>query len=160
MVYSNAEMIAHGVNFNKQLLFRFNQKRKKKLSAIKSRGLRSSILDDLDGSAESVWSTSTTFYNYLSRYLLEDMLACDKDCKFLLCLQEIMEEDEYHSIILGVAIRQGLCGTGGEKCNIFECTYYCLRATMQEAKMHHNLICRTMSCQVFWALLMEWWLRC
>ena len=80
--------------------------------------------DDLDESHYRVWSTNTTSYMYLERYWLEDMLACDKDYKVLMCLHETMDKQDYCRIILDQSMDHALCSVGGETCKIFGRTYY------------------------------------
>jgi hypothetical protein len=94
---------------------------------------------DLD-SGKDAWSNTSTSFKDLARYSMEDMLSCDADAKFLLCLHEDMDGKEYNNLISDSAMEQDLCGIDGEKCKIFGKVYYCLKVTMLEAKLHHDLI--------------------
>ena len=68
------------------------------------------------------------------------MLTCDEDTKFLLCMNVDMDEDEYSNLLSDSAMEQGLSDIGGDKYKIFGEVYYCFRANMREARMHHDLI--------------------
>ena len=75
-------------------------------------GLRSLVVHDLDTN-DDMWLTKTTNFKELSRYSLEDMLTCDADTKFLLCMNVDMDEYEYSNLLLDSAMEQGLSNTGG-----------------------------------------------
>ena len=122
--YLSGEMEAHDSEFNKQLLFRFNQKRKQSVSKIKGRGLRSSVVHDLDTN-NNTWLMKTKNFKELSRYSLDDMLICDADTKFLFCMNVDMDEDEYSNLLSDSAMEQGLSNIGGGNCKIFGKVYYC-----------------------------------
>ena len=87
-------------------------------------GLRSSVVHDLDTN-DDMWLTKTTNFKELSRYSLEDMLTCDADTKFLLCMNVDMDEYEYSNLLLDSAMEQGLSNIGGDNCKIFGKVYYC-----------------------------------
>jgi hypothetical protein len=131
---------SHDAKFIKQLLLRVAQKRKSKLTVGKSRGLHSSAVVDLDG-GEDAWSNKSTLFKDVAWYSMEDMLSCDADTKFLLCLHKGMDgSNEYNNLISDSAMEQDLAGIGGERRRIVWKVYYCLKVTMSEATVHHDLI--------------------
>ena len=94
-------MEAHKSAFNEQLIFRFDQKYKQNIARTKDQGLQSRVVCDLD-SNDDVWSSKTKHFKELSRYPLEDMLACNVDTKFLLCMNVKMFHIECIYFILSV----------------------------------------------------------
>ena len=61
--------------------------------------------------------------------------------QFLLCLHDDMDgSSEYTNEISDSAMEQDLAGIGEERYKISGKVYYCLKVTMLEATMHHDLV--------------------
>jgi len=138
--FTELEMVAHDWDFNRQLMFRFDAKRKQQnAAAVRGRGLRSSVLVDLD-SNDDAHHVRTTNFKQLSRYVLEDLLACDEDKPLLLCIARSLDDD-YNDLLSDAAMEQGLCRGGDpEICRISGKEYYCIKVTMDQARKHQELI--------------------
>ena len=134
-------MKTHGSEFNKQLPFQLDQKRKQGITQTKGQVLRLTVVHDID-STNNAWSTKTTDDKKRSRYSLEDMLTCNEDTKFLLCINEDIDEKEYSNLLSDSAIQQDLGDIGGKKCSFFGKAYYSLKVKIREARtrIHHELI--------------------
>mmetsp|Transcript_35557 Transcript_35557/g.74958 ORF Transcript_35557/g.74958 Transcript_35557/m.74958 type:complete len:239 (+) Transcript_35557:493-1209(+) len=134
-------MKAHNKAFQKQLLFRFDAKRKR--NCVTGRGLRSSVEVDMLTN-DATFNVKTTNFKELHRYVLEDVLGCDQDHPLLLCVSKELDGDLFSGMLSEGVITQIKNGTGGDMCKISGKTYYNLTVTMHECRAHQRLIAGTM----------------
>ena len=81
----------------------------------------------------------TTKYKEISCYILEDLLGCVEDHCFLLCIAKELD-DKYSSVLSDATMEQSMPGIGGEVCRISGRYYYCIKAMMDQAHAHQDLV--------------------
>ena len=136
-LYSDHQIEAHNKAFQTQLLFRFSAKRKKNIITT-SLGRRSQVADDLL-SNDDAYNVNTTNFKELSRYVVEDVIACQVDTPFVLCIAKDMDV-HYQRILSDGASQQRKLNMGGDICKISGREYYCLHVTLQVANFHTGIV--------------------
>ena len=135
LAYSKSEMLAHDKNFNRQLKFRFDERRKRNHANTDGVTTRSNTDEvDLDNN-DDVYSGKSTNFKELSRYVLDDILGSKEDTPFLLCIAKDLNEEK-RNILSDAAKQQRKSGVGGDECSISGREYYCLRVAIQHARDH------------------------
>ena len=136
MIYSESEMENFEAAFQKQLLFNFDAKRRRRKKD-ERRGLRSDL--DLDAN-EDVATMKTTDRRELSRYVLEDLLKCGGGEQFLVCIRKDRVDDlGFGQIPDKAAKAQRKSKIGGEIIKISSKQFYCLKARIESAPLHDEI---------------------
>ena len=142
--YSEKEMTDHDRAFQRQLKFRFDEKRAKNKLLTADRTTRSMVDEDLDSNDAAYNLMGTVNFKELSRCVLEDILQCVDDTPLLLCISKKLD-GTYEKILSDGAKQQKQKGVGGDQCKIAGQQFYCLRIAMDNARKHRDMVSGAMA---------------
>ena len=125
------------MKFQTQLKFRLDAKRQSTKIKEAKASTRSVVADDLD-SNDAAFEVRTQNFKELSRYVLEDVIACKQDTTLLLCVAKELNERFQNKLTDG-ARQQKSAGTGGDRCKISGKEHFCLKVSMLEVRGHLEL---------------------
>jgi len=133
-------MEKHDRFFQKQLKFRFDEKRKskQKTAAGEGRSLRSHVDIDFENN-DDAYEVRTSNFKELSRYVLEDILGCrDKGGRpMLLCIAKELDK-RYAQFPSEASEQQSLMGIGGDV-RIGGKLYHQIKVVVEHARAHDDL---------------------
>jgi hypothetical protein len=138
--YTDEAMQQFDDSYQRQLYFNFAEKRaaQKKQSAAAPRASRSTAVSSLDDNY-AVYSSTTTDFKDLSRYILEDIITCRETTSFLMCIPS--DSGQYWGLDLAKAASlQAKSNNGGDKCKISGRVFYCFKVTIDYCPLHAEVV--------------------
>jgi hypothetical protein len=138
--YTDEEMQKFDDTYQKQLYFNFAEKRaaQKKQAASAPRASRSTAVSSLDDNY-AIYSSTTTDFKDLSRYILEDLITCQALTSFLLCIPA--DSGAYWGLDLAKAASlQAKSNNGGDKCKISGRAFFCFKVTIDYCPLHEEIV--------------------
>jgi hypothetical protein len=139
-LYSREEMAAYDVEYHKQLLFNFDERRGGRAGAVADaiRPTRSAQFDmELDSGEFTGESTDRL---RLSRYAVEDLLSCGEGDRFHICIaKDVDSDDDFDRIPSDAALQQMEKNIGGTEWKLGKNEYYVLKGKISNATMHEEI---------------------
>ncbi len=137
IITNDCDIIKADKKYQSQLHFNFAEQRRKILHT-ESLGLHSGMEMNLDADDEA-FNVTTWNWRELSWYIIEDIVMCQSNEPFLLCIHQECD-DLFSNKLSKIATIQSQLGIAGELVRIKQQPYYCLRIIIGVANFHNEII--------------------